>query len=148
MKPTTTPLTAALSHAHPQYPYCARALEIRDVYKPSRPSDSARLGLASTSHAHGLIDTSTNTLLAFPIKDRHALFAITGQKRLQNPDSPLPGLIEPEFYRWKLNCRMAETSRLQDLFISPPKHMVLAISYSLSHHINTQDGRTPYTALL
>jgi hypothetical protein len=144
------------SHIHPPFPnpmlYPTRrtiqqSFELRDVYKPHRPSPVARLELVSAQYVICLIDALEDILLAFPLGDRFAHFTTNGMPPLPTTLPNYTPTCDRMFDIWGLNCRMVELSKFTDFVLPPADHMATTVTDSLNYHLDTTKGRTELHAL-
>jgi hypothetical protein len=96
-----------------------QAFELRDVYKPPRPSPVARLELVSAHYGHCLIDALKNTVLTFPIRDIFTYFIVSDRALHRKTLSYYTRTFLRRFYTLGLDCRMVELSDFTDFILSP-----------------------------
>jgi hypothetical protein len=76
------------------------AYELRDVYKPHRPSPVARLNLVSSQYTLCLVDALEDSHLAFPLGDIVARFTMSGKPPLRAALPSYTHTVELQFYIW------------------------------------------------
>jgi hypothetical protein len=108
------------------------AFELREVYKPHRPSPVARLELVSAQYAHNLIDALEDALLAFPMWDTFARFTMSGTGPLRKTLPDHTPTVDRQLYKWGLDFRMVELSDFADFIVPPANQMATTVTDSLN----------------